>query len=308
MPTFLEIARQLFNLDEEGNLRPPAGDDGGRPPWQEYFLLKYLFLGEYGDELNPNPKFYGTIDGAIKYLQENKKPIQAADEARSIRNLISRPDPSLNKRIANANLPTPIWIAIDGEQLSVIDDPEEVATRMAAFLSKIPTKTSRRDQDLGNQTFSNIFNVRPVQGFGENIFFIYDKGKPFSHKPLDHFFVNLHFHLWTKYAFEIISIELRYTPVAMPGPQKVKLNGEKYKVDYSCCIFPRATVDQGSVVDVLVSRQFHCKAARCADNGQTKVILEIAGPQWSGIHHLIIDGRLDAGDLNVHKVHFEGGM
>lgn len=170
-----------------------------------------------------------------------------------------------------------------GRELETLED-----TLAQLSLAGLSTKESLEDEKL--------FDVRPVQSQGENIFHIYERGEPLG---LDHFFVKVHFNLWTKHALNLINIDLAYDlPEAMPGPQKIAIDSPYYEpLDGSYRMTRRKPIAAGSVIDIFVSRDFVCNHERAdyADYGRVTVKLEVSSPAWAGIRTLVITGKLEPG-------------
>lgn len=152
------------------------------------------------------------------------------------------------------------------------------------------------------------FDIRPIQSMGENIFFIVKKGEPGG---FDEFFVKVHFNLWTKYALEIINVDLTYDwQTAMPGPQKISVDrlGNVYEdTDGSYRMTKRRKIDAGRVANIFLSRTFHCNYAGMADYRRVRIDLEVTSSAWDGIKVLTVKGklnpggRLDVSEISLHE-------
>lgn len=157
----------------------------------------------------------------------------------------------------------------------------------------------------------NLFHIRPIQSRGENIFMIDKKGELGG---LDEFFVKTHFNLWTKYALEIINVEVFYDlPIAMPGQQKISIDRPENiyeETDSSYRMKERRKIGEGGIADIFVSRRFtcNCGAADHADYGTVTIAFEVASPAWKGIKLLTVKGRLNpGGKFNVSETSLNNG-
>lgn len=153
---------------------------------------------------------------------------------------------------------------------------------------------------VGDKPTQQLFRVYPIQSRGENIFHIDKKGEPGG---LDEFFVKVHFNLWTKYAIDIVNINLSYNlPTAMPGPQKISIDGPQdvdvyERLDSSYRMTKRRRIEERSVSNIFVSRRFICNYAVAdhADYGIVTIDCEVTSSAWEGIKLLTIKGKLNPG-------------
>lgn len=156
-------------------------------------------------------------------------------------------------------------------------------------------------------TVAELFEIRPIQSMGENIFYRFKSGEP---GKIEEFFVKVHFNLWTKHSLEIINIDLSYdVRSAWPGHQKIAIDQSEdiyEELDGSFRMKERKQIAAGSVSNIFVSRNFICNFGQSDDFRTVTIDFELASPAWQGIKVLRFKGKLTPlGELQMEEICFQ---
>ncbi|MGD2091151.1 MAG: hypothetical protein PVH61_33560 [Candidatus Aminicenantes bacterium] len=158
-------------------------------------------------------------------------------------------------------------------------------------------KNGKNGNDKGvDPTKRKLFDIRPIQEMGSNIFRIVKKG---GLGGIDEFFVKVRFNFWTKHPIEIINVNLAYDlSTALSGPQKISFDHQENvyeEMDAFYRMKKRKKIKDVSYI--FISRRFTCEAgAENREYGQQVTIdFEISASAWDGIKVLTFKGKLQTG-------------
>jgi hypothetical protein len=179
-------------------------------------------------------------------------------------------------------------LAIGLPSMAVIRAVHEETERLLKRLDE-----SLANQEAGYQVnleelpITSLFDLKPIQESGVNIYY--------HNENLDEFFVKVHFNLWTRYAIEIINIDLSYPAGGVGHRPKISIDqlGNTFEeVDSAYRMVQRRRVEAGSITNIFVSQTF---LGWSRDYSIVTVAIELASQAWNGIKTLRAKGNLRPG-------------
>lgn len=160
--------------------------------------------------------------------------------------------------------------------------------------------TQNTAQASGNEPHANLsvvppnelFQVKPVQAIGENIYFL----EPRQEGDLtEKFYVRVHFNFWTKHPVKIVHVDLGYGKSSLSGRQAVVFDRMREATDGAGRLQRQREMDAGAVLDVEIHREFESQFSHSRDYDVVMVEFEVASSEWFGIRHLQATGKLTPG-------------